>query len=355
MITKLRKTLYLLIIITAFMSIGMGSKVKVEQKKESIVWPPPPDEPRIEYLMSISTPDDIGIKKGFFRKLWEFVFGESQDMIAFPYGVTVSASGRLYVTDVGRRVIHSFDPKGNKYRLIDGEKFGGFAWPVGVAVDKEENVYVTDSELNRVLVFSKGGKYLRDIEHKGKIMRPTGIAVDREAGIIYIVDTIGHRIHVYTTEGKYKSSFGENGENDGYFNFPTSIAIGRDGNLYVMDSMNFRVQIFDKAGRFLYKFGELGDTTGTFARPRSIALDVDGHVYVVDALFEAVQIFDKKGRLLLVFGSSGNGPGEFTLPAGICINETDNKIYIADFYNSRVQVFRYISNNNALNNLQQRK
>lgn len=356
MITKLRKTFYLLILMAAFMSAGMGPKVEAEKKREHIFWPPPPDEPRIEYIQSITTPDDIGISKGFFKRVWEFIAGpERMDMTVTPFGVTTDNSGRLYVTDTALRAVHVFDQKKRKYNRLEGDKSIRFEWPIGVASDKEGNIYVTDSALNRVFVFSDNGKYLRDIGKKGAFMRPTGIAVDRDAGLLYIMDTIAHCVHVYTAGGQHKFSFGKNGKAAGEFNFPTSIAVGRDGNLYALDSMNLRVQIFDRAGRFLYKFGALGDSTGNFARPRSIALDLDGNIYVVDALFNAVQIFDKKGRLLLVFGRGGDMGGQFTLPAGIYIDGADNKIYVADSYNSRVQVFRYIKSSQLSNNAQQKR
>lgn len=360
MITKLRKTFYLLILIAAFMSAGMGpGKNTGEVQKKRLVWPPPPDESRIEYIQSITTPDDIGISRGFFKRVWEFITGEERmDRTVAPYGVATDNSGRLYVTDTALRAVHVFDQKKGKYKRLEGDKSTRFEWPIGVASDKEGNIYVTDSVLNRVFVFSDDGKYLRDIGKKGAFMRPTGIAVDRDAGLLYIMDTIAHCVHVYTAGGQHKFSLGKNGEAAGEFNFPTAIAVGKDGNFYVLDSMNLRVQIFDRAGRFLYKFGALGDTTGNFARPRSITLDMDGNIYVVDALFNAVQIFDKKGRLLLVFGRGGDRAGEFTLPAGIYIDGADNKIYVADSYNSRVQVFRYISNNGSqplVNSSHQRK
>jgi DNA-binding beta-propeller fold protein YncE len=64
----------------------------------------------------------------------------------------------------------------------------------------------------------------------------------------------------------------------------------------------------------------------------------------VDSHFDNVQIFDRDGNLLLVFGGSGNGKGEFTLPAGIYIDKLD-RIYIADSYNRRIQIFQYVKEN----------
>ena len=72
-----------------------------------------------------------------------------------------------------------------------------------------------------------------------------------------------------------------------------------------------------------------------------MAFDADGHVWVVDAQFENVQGFDTDGRLLMAFGSEGRGVGEFWLPAGICI-DARNRMWIADTYNRRVQVFELL-------------
>ena len=47
------------------------------------------------------------------------------------------------------------------------------------------------------------------------------------------------------------------------------------------------------------------------------------------------------GQFLLDMGEQGAAVGQFWLPTGIYINAL-NRIYVADSYNSRIQVFRYI-------------
>jgi len=348
MITKLRKTSYLLIIMAAFMSVGMGpGKNTVEVQKERLAWPPPPWEPRIEFLYSITTPDDFQIKKGFFRRVWEFFAGESREGFIKPFGVFADDNGRLYVTDTADQSVHVFDPKDSKYFAIEGiDKKRRLSSPIGVAVDKDRNIYVSDSVTKKVYVFNEKGKFLREIGTDHIMKRPTGIAIDKASGTLYVVDTIASNILVYSLDGRHIKTIGEYGSGNGQFNRPTFIAIGRDGNLYITDTMNVRVQILDKNGKFIGKFGKRGTGTGDFANPRGIALDSEGHIYVTDTIFEAVQIFDKSGQLLLVFGRQGMKHGEFALPGGISISN-DDKIYIADSYNMRVQVFRYIKSSQS--------
>ena len=61
----------------------------------------------------------------------------------------------------------------------------------------------------------------------------------------------------------------------------------------------------------------------------------------MDALFDTLQVFERDGRLALPLGGSGSDLGEFWLPNGIAISR-DDRIFIADSYNRRIQVLKYI-------------
>ena len=306
--------------------------------KMPLIWPPPPEPARISYVMAISRPADIGAGKGFFRKVMEFILGESRDDIIKPYGVAVDSAGRLIVADTAFKRVHIFDIKKNKYSFIESAGEGTLESPISAAIDAEDNIYVTDSVRRKVYVYGKDGRYLSEFE-AGE--RPTGIAVNSRDKRVFVVDTGGNRIRVFDLKGKKITSFGELGGGDGEFNFPVDIAIDRNGDLYVVDTMNYRIQIFDRNAKFVAKFGRQGDATGDFGRPKGVAVDGDGNIYVADALFDTVQIFDRKGDFLLNFGSLGGDKGSFWMPCGVFADSMD-KIYVADSYNGRVQVFEYI-------------
>jgi DNA-binding beta-propeller fold protein YncE len=72
-----------------------------------------------------------------------------------------------------------------------------------------------------------------------------------------------------------------------------------------------------------------------------VAVDAAGNIYVVDAVFDNFQVFNAAGQLLLNVGEGGDGAGEFGLPAGIAIGP-DGRIYVADPFNHRVQIFKYL-------------
>jgi len=77
-------------------------------------------------------------------------------------------------------------------------------------------------------------------------------------------------------------------------------------------------------------------------------VDSEGHIYVCDAIFDTIQLFDESGQVLLNFGANGIEPGQLWMPAGIFIDANDF-IYVADTYNRRVQVFRYIKADDSFN------
>lgn len=303
-----------------------------------LIWPSPPEPARISYLRTISRPEDIGANSGFFKRLADFILGAKSERIIKPYGVAVDSAGRLIVADTAFKKVHVFDMVRKKYTVIDEPGREQFASPIAAATDGEDNIYVTDSVAQKVFVFNSSGKF-RFSFAAGE--RPTGIAINKADGRVYVTDTASHSVRMYDLGGAEVGSFGRRGKEIGEFNYPVDLALDRGGDLYVVDSLNFRVQMFDGGGSFLGSFGRQGDGTGDFGRPKGIAVDRDGNVYVADALFDTVQIFNRQGEFLLNFGTLGKSAGTFWLPSGVFIDD-GNRIYISDSYNGRVQVFDYL-------------
>lgn len=309
--------------------------------KINLVWPQPPATARIQYLYSIHKPSDVGIRKGFFRKVVEFFAGEEKQNLVRPTSTLVTSRQILYVSDPGVRGVHRFDLKGRNYRLLRQKNGEGLPSPIGLAEDGDGRIFVSDSALAKLFVISEDQKYLTSFKLEGELKQPTGLTIDKKRGHIILADTKGHKIRRFDKKGRLISTVGQRGKKEGTFNFPTMVWSTAQGQLLVNDSLNFRVQKFDSRDKYIGSIGKLGSATGGHYRPKGIATDGQGHIYVVDALFHTVQVFDQKGRFLLNFGQQGQQVGEFWLPMGIYI-DLDQKIYVADSYNKRVQVFRYL-------------
>jgi len=84
-----------------------------------MVWPLPPDEPKIEYISSVKKAKDLGIEKGFFSKAFEFLFGEENSALFSPFGIHADKN-RIYVTDILLKTLYIFDKKEEKMLTVAG-------------------------------------------------------------------------------------------------------------------------------------------------------------------------------------------------------------------------------------------
>lgn len=305
-----------------------------------LVWPAPPAEPQLAYVMAFSRAEELGIRKGFLQQLRELVSGPRQERMVRPMSVVESPGNRIFVADPGVRGVHLFDLDRGSYRLIQRSNGAGLPSPVGLAAGLGGEIYVSDSRLASLFVIEPGGSTAIRVPLEALLSQPTGVALDPTSGRIYLVDTGSHEVKIFARDGALLRRIGGRGTGPGQFNYPTMIWMNTTGELVVSDSLNFRTQFFDVEGNYLRQFGVPGNRPGYQAQSKGVATDTQDNVYIVDSALHAVQIFDRFGRFLYRLGLRGDGVGEFWLPSGIFIGARDT-IYVADAYNGRVQVFRY--------------
>ncbi len=321
-----------------------GKKKAGPAKPVNLVWPLPPETPRVRYIATYRGEIDFDRKK---ESRWKtLLLGPEEqkpmDVLVKPYGVAVGPTGIVYVTDTVQRKVFAIDPAAKTVAFVGSEGQGKVTKPIGVAVDDDGKVFVADASLNRIFGFDADGNLLIAIGHEGELENPSGLAIDRQRKLLYAADSKKHKVFCYSSvDGQALREIGDRGTEEGKFNFPTNLAVDREGRLYVADTMNFRVQVFDAEGKFVKAIGSLGDGPGSLARPKGVGVDSEGHIYVVDSNFNNFQIFDDQGRVLLFVGIGGRAAGEFLLPAGMFIDAQD-RIFVADQGNARVQVFQYL-------------
>src|SRR5262249_24180046 len=98
----------------------------------------------------------------------------------------------------------------------------------------------------------------------------------------------------------------------------TNVALSAGGDIYVTDGYgNARVHKFDRDGRLLFSWGEPGDGPGQFNVPHGIAVDRDERVYVADRENNRIQVFTSHGELLAVWN-------DVRRPMQVFVDEVDN-------------------------------
>jgi DNA-binding beta-propeller fold protein YncE len=297
------------------------------------------DKRRIAWVGEIRGPENVGIERGFFTRVWDFVSGRRQlEGLYRPYGVAVDGTGRIAVADPGRRTVHLYDPAKGTSRRLHGAAGAPLVYPVAVAF-LGRTLLVADSEAHAVRAFDENGKAAALPVALPALTRPSALAVDEARGRLFVVDTAEHVVHVLPlAPGGEARVLGGRGAEPGRFNFPTHVALDAEGRLAVTDAMNFRVQLFDAALEPMTAFGQLGDGLGDLPRPKGIVVDREGVVFVLEGYFDVIQAFDAKGTLLGAFGGSGVEPGRLWLAGGMAL-DARGRLYVADTFNARVQVF----------------
>ena len=326
-----------------------GKSKKAEPEPANLVWPGPPERPRIRFVALIQGADDVTGK----RKLTfvERVSGRSPEReqlrLRKPYGVAVDQRGKIYVADPEQRGVLVFDRENRTASLRKGNAQFPLFLPICVAIDNDGRMFVSDSFAAQVVVFDPSGKPVAAFG-KGSFKRPGGLAINAERGWLYVVDVKRNEVLIFDLRSfAMVRAFGgasQTGEFEpGTLSGPTNIALDSSGRVYVTDTFNCRIQVFDAAGRFVRGFGAQGLRPGSFVRPKGIGIDREGHVYVVDAGFNNFQIFTPEGKPLLFVGSGGDAPGQFLLPAGMAIDHQD-RIYVTEQrpVGSRLQIFEFL-------------
>lgn len=224
-------------------------------------------------------------------------------------------------------------------QLLAGRTWGG---TTAVAVDRDgRSVWVfercgaescADSTLPPILHFDPSGKLIASFG-TGMFVFPHGIAVDPD-GNVWVADADGkngkgHQVVKFSPSGKVLLKLGHAGmpgDAPGYFNRPTGIAIARNGDVFVADGhggdSNARIVKFSKAGKFLTTWGHKGSGPGEFDTPHAIAVDSQERVYVADRSNSRVQVFDANGKFLADWRQFGR-------PSGIYVDARDG-VYVAD-------------------------
>lgn len=325
---------------------GCATGLKETTEEAPLVFPPPPDEPRLIHEMTLvaSTQVTAGEDASWRAKLT----GEVDRGEAFgkPFDVSV-CRGTVFVSDTVLRRVLVFDFPAKRFYKIGESEPGALYKPLGLATDSQCRVYVADATLRRVMIFEKSGSFVGAIGGPEWFHHLSHVTVKADGSRLYVVDTGGvdtqdHWVRVFNgVSGEHLRDIGTRGREEGQFNLPRDLELTDDGKLYVVDGGNFRVQVFDESGAFLSKFGSIGSRYGQFSRPKGIAVDSAGNVYVSDTAFGNFQIFNAEGQLLLFVGGRSNepGPARYTLPAGIDVDE-DGRVYFVDQFFRKIDIYR---------------
>lgn len=282
----------------------------------------------------------------------------TQAALNAPEGVTVDASGNVFIADTRDQLIRRVDASTGVISTIAGDGTAcGFArsdcgdggpatraqldQPVGVAVDAAGDVFIADSQNQKIRRVDANTGIISTVAGDGaacsspgpascgdggpasaaQLSFPEGVAVDA-SGNLFIADTFDNRIRKVDSSGKISTVAG-NG-NSGFagdngpaaaaaLSAPTAVAVDASGNLFIADTGNYRIRkvaggtISTAAGTG--DAGTLGDggpaTAAQFSYPQSLALDASGNLFIADSFANRIRRVDARTQLIGAVAGDG--------------------------------------------------
>ena len=218
--------------------------------------------------------------------------------------------------------------------------------PTDVAVGPEGRRYVLDGLNGRVVVFDRGGRYVRSFGRRGfgpgEMNKAVGIGIDPKAGNdaqIYVADTGNARVLVFSPQGAFTRVFALDAPTGGRRPRPTDVLPSASGvRLYVVDNGNHMVRIHLPQGDLIRTFGSRGEAIDEFRYPSTIAESAAGPIYVVDVLGARVLRFDGASARPSQVSGWGVGPGKLFRPKGVAVDGRGN-VFVTDSFTGLVHVF----------------
>lgn len=246
--------------------------------------------------------------------------------------------------------------------------------PKGVTLDSHGNVYVADSENHVVRKIDRTTGVISTIAglsvHEEMIDRPSGTSVVTEEDPLADHDssTSGNSSYTQHTDLSGTVRYWTNSTSshtryagDGgpavraRLNFPTAVAVDREGNIYIADTMNHRIRMVDAATGVISTLAGTGQAgfsgdggvahQATLNEPSALILDEQDRLYIADQSNHRIRMVDLNTGVIQTIAGTGtamyDGDGKPAVdaalagPSGLAL--ADDRLYIADTFNGRIR------------------
>ena len=263
--------------------------------------------------------------------------GSSVGMFNCPWGVAVSNTDEIAVSDFGNHKVQIFDSGGKHLRSFGrrGTNQGEFIHPCEICFDNNGNIFVADCGNHRIQIFSGEGRCMGMFGGKGssnrQLFNPWGLSLDVNGNII-VADSGNKVIKIFSIDGKFVKKIG----GPRSFSCPVH-CVQCDEYLIVSDSGEHCIKVFSTEGKYQYKFGQQGGGDGKFNYPHCLTVTKSKHLMVCDWNNNRIQVFELNGKFVGKFGTKGSNLGDFNHPTSVTVLN-NGRIVVSDCGNHRIQM-----------------
>ena len=251
-----------------------------------------------------------------------------------------------------------------------------------ISIDKFDNIYIAEN--NYILKLDSNKKFIdkwingdtnvaKSSFYSKRFDAIEGICTDK-LGNVYIAEPYKHKVQKLSPSGKFLMSI----NNENLSNFenpflyvphknnddrtsrddikafkPIDVAVDNLGNIFVVTE--FQTIKFDSTGKFIQYFDDssykipsklkkLHHNEPIIPNRSAIVVDHSNNVYVLYNMYSIILKYDNFGKRNGTIGkgyyeTSNLEDGNLLHAKDITVNNNTNEIYVADYENSRVQIF----------------
>ena len=169
--------------------------------------------------------------------------GSSDEQLNNPLGLTVSTDGDVFVADCNNHRIKILDESLRFKRHVTHQSMKN---PLDVKLTRDE-MYVLCKSSPCVLVLSHMGELTRSLVTRGdgmQVCNPLFFCLDAEQNLL-ISDNGAHDVKIFSKDGTYLHTAGQEGHERGMLYLPKGIALTKEMHLVIVSrNDNFGLQIF---------------------------------------------------------------------------------------------------------------
>jgi trimeric autotransporter adhesin len=255
----------------------------------------------------------------------------------YPCSIAFDTTGNIYIADTANHRIRKVTKSTGIITSVGGDGTQGysgddgpaasavFSYPYGVSVGASGNIYIADTYNHRIRMVTKGTGIITTVAGNGTqgysgdggqatsaIFRyPCVVAIDASWNLL-IADTFNNCIRMVTVSSGIITTVAGNG-NSGYsgdggpatsatLSFPYGVTVDASGNIFIADSANNCIRMVTKSTGIISTVagnrtaGYSGDggqaLSATLSNPLFVALDTSTNIYIADAGNDRIRVFE---------------------------------------------------------------
>ncbi|MDQ7001303.1 MAG: NHL repeat-containing protein, partial [Ghiorsea sp.] len=217
--------------------------------------------------------------------------------------LALDTDGKLYVADQGNQKIEIFQLDWQDRSPLNTEPDPMSVLPSSVLLSACDKSYIYGAE--QILCINTKEDSVSIRSHDDVVLQQLNSKFDTPIRAVFdqhellILDDDG--VKVFDRAGKFKFAFASKGRSDGDISDASGLTLSANA-VFIADTGNQRIQIYSRNGLFKRTIGQNKKDVVTLKEPTAIAIANNQNIYVADAELKQILVYSHAGKLIKQLG-----------------------------------------------------